>query len=146
MRKLTFSVDVDAPVQHVWSVMLDVDTYREWASGFYEGSTYEGGWGEGDEIRFLGPNDDGTMGGLVAVVETNRPNELVSLRYIAEVQGGVDNRDTVAAGMRESYSFSETGGTTTVTVDLEVPDDWAAMMIDAWPIALAKLKEAAESA
>ncbi|GAB3606251.1 hypothetical protein GCM10027413_16600 [Conyzicola nivalis] len=146
MRKLIFDADIDAPVQHVWNVMLDLDTYREWASAFHDGSTYEGGWNEGDEIRFLGPNDDGTTGGLAAIVETSRPGELVAMRYVAEVDAGGENRESPVVGMRESYAFSGTGGPTTVTVELEVPDDWAPMMMDAWPKALGRLKEVAESA
>ncbi|WP_306909229.1 SRPBCC family protein [Arthrobacter sp. B3I9] len=75
MENLRFSVDVDvdAPAQHVWNVMLDLDTYREWTGAFHEGSTYEGGWNVGDEIRFLGPNDVGTASGLLGTVVENRP-------------------------------------------------------------------------
>lgn len=144
MQKLTFSVDVDAPVSHVWSVMLDRETYEEWAAAFYEGSTYDGGWNEGDTIRFLGPEDDETTGGLVAVVEANRPNEFVSLRYTAEFDHGVEKTDSPIVGMKESYSFSDTAAGTTVDVVLELPEEWAPMMSEMWPPALAQLKRVAE--
>lgn len=80
MVNLRFSVDVDAPAQHVWNVMLDLDTYREWTGAFHEGSTYEGGWNEGDEIRFLGPDDDGTASGPFGTIVENRPHEFVLIR------------------------------------------------------------------
>jgi hypothetical protein len=83
MENLRFSVEVDAPAQHVWNVMLDLDTYRQWTGAFHEGSTYEGGWNEGEEIRFLGPNDDGTASGLFGTIVENRPHEFVSIRYLA---------------------------------------------------------------
>ena len=144
MQKLTFSVNIDAPVNHVWNVMLDLETYQQWASAFSEGSTYEGGWDEGNTIRFVGPEDEGEFGGLVAVVEANRANAFVSLRYTAELEGGAEKIDSPVVGMRESYSFVETAGGTTVNIELELPDEWAPMMSDMWPPALAELKRVAE--
>jgi len=144
MQNLRFSVDVDAPVDHVWNVMLDLDTYREWTGSFNEGSTYEGDWNEGDEIRFLGPNDDGTSSGLFGVIAENRRHEFVSIRYLGDIESGVENRQGAAAGLHESYSFSETDGATTLVVELEVPDDWAEMMTDLWSKSIIELKHLAE--
>ena len=94
MKQLRFSVDVDAPAQQVWNVMLDKESYREWTRSFNEGSTYEGGWNEGDEIRFVGPNDDGTVSGLfesysfsendgvtTVVVELDVPDEWADMMH-----------------------------------------------------------------
>ena len=144
MENLRFSVDVDAPVQHVWNVMLDLDTYQQWTSVF-GGSTYEGGWNEGDEIRFLGSDDDGTVSGLFGVIEENRPQEFVSIRYLGDIVRGVENREGAAVGLHESYSFSENDGVTTVVVELDVPDEWADMMRETWSTAIVSLKELAES-
>jgi uncharacterized protein YndB with AHSA1/START domain len=144
MENLRFSVDVEAPAQHVWNVMLDLDTYRQWTSAF-GGSTYEGGWNEGDEIRFLGTDDDGTVSGLLGVIEENRPNEFVSIRYLGDIERGVENRQGAAVGLHESYSFSETEGVTTVVVELDVPDEWGDMMRQTWSEAIISLKELAES-
>ncbi len=50
--------------------MLEDATYREWTSAFNEtGSYYEGDWNPGSEIRFLGPDDEGSLGGMIATVE-----------------------------------------------------------------------------
>jgi uncharacterized protein YndB with AHSA1/START domain len=144
MENLRFSVDVEAPAQHVWNVMLDLDTYRQWTSAF-GGSTYEGGWNEGDEIRFLGTDDDGTVSGLLGVIEENRPNEFVSIRYLGDIERGVENRQGPAVGLHESYAFSETDGVTTVVVELDVPDEWGDMMRQTWSEAIISLKELAES-
>ncbi|KFF57975.1 hypothetical protein JF66_22095 [Cryobacterium sp. MLB-32] len=142
MENLRFSVDVDAPAQHVWNVMLDLDTYREWTGAFHEGSTYEGGWNEGDEIRFLGPSEDGTWSGLFGSIVENRHHEFVSIRYL----GDVENREGPAVGLHESYSFIETDGLTTLTVDLEVPDEWASDMHGMWSEAIVTIKQLAERA
>jgi uncharacterized protein YndB with AHSA1/START domain len=144
MENLRFSVDVDAPAQQVWNVMLDLDTYRQWTGAFHEGSTYEGGWNEGDEIRFLGPNDDGTASGLFGTIVANRPHEFVSIRYLGDIENDVENRDGPAVGLHESYSFTETDGVTTLVVELEVPDEWADDMRAMWSEAIVTIKQLAE--
>ncbi|KRE79779.1 hypothetical protein ASG71_06945 [Arthrobacter sp. Soil763] len=144
METLRFSVDVDAPAQHVWNVMLGLDTYREWASTFREGSTYQGGWNEGDEIRFLGPDDVGTLGGLLGTVVENRPHEFVSIRYLGSIENGAENRGGPAAGLHENYTFSQAGGVTTLVVELEVPDEWADDMRGMWSGAIIAIKRMAE--
>jgi uncharacterized protein YndB with AHSA1/START domain len=144
MENLRFSVDVNAPRQHVWNVMLDLDTYREWTGAFHEDSTYEGGWNEGDEIRFLGPNDDGKASGLLGSIVENRPQEFILIRYLGEIQNDVENRNGPAVGLHESYSFSETDGVTTLVVELEAPDEWADVMRSMWSTAIVTIKELAE--
>jgi uncharacterized protein YndB with AHSA1/START domain len=148
MEKLHYSVQIDAPVHTVWSAMLDDTTYREWTGGFHEGSHYEGSWEKGSTIRFLGPDDDGSLGGMIAKVVENRPYEFVSLEYVGQVAGGVDDTTSDLArrfiGGHEDYSFSEAGGATTLKVELDSDEEFSGMFNDSWPKALAKLKEIAE--
>jgi len=144
MENLRFSVEVDAPAQHVWNVMLGLDTYREWTRAFNEGSTYEGGWNKGDEIRFVGLNGDGTSSGLFGTIVENRPHEFVSIRYLGDIENDVEHRGGPAAGLHENYSFSETGGVTTLVVELEVPDEWADDMRAMWSEAIVGIKRLAE--
>ncbi|MDR7082315.1 hypothetical protein J2X01_001603 [Arthrobacter ginsengisoli] len=114
------SVDVDASAQH--------------------------GWNEGDEIRFLGPNDDATASGLFGTIVENWPHELVSIRYLGDIQNDVENREGPAVGLHDSYSFSETDGVTTLVVELEVPDEWADDMRGMWLEAIVTIKRLAERA
>ena len=150
MDKLHYTVEVNAPVHTVWTAMLDDATYREWTSAFHDGSYYEGSWDLGSTIRFLGPNDDGSLGGMIAKVVENRPDEFLSLEYFGEIVGGMDDTTSDSArrlvGAHENYSFRESGGVTTVTVDLDSDEEFTAMFNDMWPPALAKLKEVAEAA
>jgi uncharacterized protein YndB with AHSA1/START domain len=62
MKTLHFSIIINATKEKVWHAMLDDATYRQWTSVFNpSGSYYEGGLNTGDSIRFLGPNEDGTV-------------------------------------------------------------------------------------
>jgi len=148
MKKLTYTVKITAPVRVVWETMLEDETYRDWASAFHDGSFFEGGWERGDSIRFLGPNDDGTLGGLLGVIERNDPRSFVSVRYLGQVDRGVDDLDSELAqsiaGSHENYSFSEEGGVTTVLVELDSDEQFVEMFDEMWPLALARLKEIAE--
>ena len=150
MEKLKFEVDIHAPAQTVWTTMLDDATYREWTSAFNEnGSYFEGEWTRGSEIRFLGPDDKGAVGGMIATVEESRPHEFISLRYLGQIVRGVEDRTSDAAkefiGAHENYSFTEASGVTTLKVEVDSNDEFAAMFNEAWPVALAKLKDLAEA-
>ena len=150
MQTLHFDTTIDAPVATVWNTMLDDATYRDWAGVFHEGSHYTGGWQKGEEIRFLGPNDDGSLGGMIGVIVENREHEFVSIEYTGMVDGAVDDTTSDAArtiaGTHENYTFSSDGSATTLTVDLDVDDDWVAMFQEMWPRALDRLKQLAEAA
>ncbi|MGK9147636.1 SRPBCC domain-containing protein [Plantibacter flavus] len=148
MEKLQFVADITAPVHTVWSTMLDLDTYEQWTSAFHEGSTYRGGWALGAEIVFVGPNEDGTEGGLVGTITGSRPDEFVEIEYHGQVlRGELDTTSESAkqfTGLHEAYTFtaSETG--TRLIVDLEAPDEYADMFAAEWPRALARLSQLAE--
>ena len=149
MEKLTYSVTISAPVQEVWTTMLNDATYREWTSVFNSDSYFEGDWSRGSEIRFLGPDGDGSLAGMIATVEENRPNELISLRYIGQIVNGEDDTTSEAAqafmGAHEKYAFSAAGGVTRVDVELDSEDEFVAMFDEAWPLALEKLKDMVEA-
>ncbi|MET4581528.1 uncharacterized protein YndB with AHSA1/START domain [Conyzicola nivalis] len=148
MKKLTYTVKITAPVRVVWETMLEDETYRDWTGAFHEGSYFEGGWEAGDPIRFLGPNDDGTMGGMIGVIERSEPQRFVSVRYLGQVEKGVDDLDSeqakLIAGSHENYTFSEDDGVTTVLVELDSDEQFVEMFDEMWPLALARLKEIAE--
>lgn len=148
MANLQYSVDVNAPADAVWAAMLDDGTYRDWAGVFGEGSFFEGDWTEGSTMRFLGEEDDGSLSGMIATVAESRPGEFVSLVYQGQlVHGEVDTSSDAAQdiiGSYENYSFTQSNGVTTVTVDLS-DDEFMAMFDELWPQALRRLKEIVES-
>jgi uncharacterized protein YndB with AHSA1/START domain len=152
MEKLQFSTRINAPVQTVWSTMLGDATYREWTSVFHEGSYYEGDWNQGSEIRFLGPDETGSLGGMLATVEESRPNEFVSLRYLGQIVDGVNDTSSdeakSIAGTHENYTFRQSDGKTVLDVEIDVDadsdDEFVQMFNDLWPKALDKLKAICE--
>lgn len=151
MSGLRYSVDISAPKEIVWDVMLADITYRDWTSAFHEGSSYEGSWEKGSSIRFVAP-DDGKVGGMFSRVVENIPYVYVELEHLGEIRDGVEDTSSESArqwaGARESYRLGEDDGTTTLVVELqgaEISPEFRDMFEQMWPQALQRLKEIAES-
>ncbi len=146
MIKLNFTIDIQAPKQKVWEVMLADKTYREWTGAFQEGSYYEGSWDKGSKIQFLA-SDDGKLSGMTSKIAENIPYEYISIEHLGEVTDGKEDPTSEWAGSHENYRFSELNGVTTLTVELEGSVDnpeMTEMFEQMWPRALSKLKEIVE--
>jgi uncharacterized protein YndB with AHSA1/START domain len=146
MEKITFSIIINAPRETVWDTMLGKETYKQWAAAFSQGSTYEGSWDEGSEIKFTSPSEDGSAFGMYALVAANRPHEFVSIKHLGEFKGSERMPMPVHDGQEvlENYTFKDVEGGTEVVVDLTIPAEWAGMFNEMWPKALSALKALAE--
>lgn len=144
MKKLHFTIDINAPKAKVWDKMIDQDSYREWTVVFNQGSSFKGSWEKGAKILFVDPNDCG----MVAEIAENKLHEFISIRHLGEIDHGVE--DTTSEKVKawapayENYTFTEKNGITTVAVELDCADAWEDMMNDMWPKALLKLKAISE--
>ena len=125
--------------------MLDDATYRQWTSVFSEGSYAVTDWKEGSKALFLTPEGDG----MVSRIAAHRPNEFLSIRHLGAVKNGVEETESEAsktwAGALENYTLRDVGGSSTLTVEMDVTNEYEKYFEETWPKALAKLKEVAES-
>jgi uncharacterized protein YndB with AHSA1/START domain len=148
MQKLNFSIDINAPKEKVWNTMLEDESYRLWTEPFMPGSHYVGDWNEGSKILFLGPGQNGEMGGMVSRIKENKLYEFISIEHLGIVQDGKEDTTSEAvkgwAGALENYSFAENDGVTTVAVEMDSNEEYAEMFNGMWPKALQKLKELSE--
>ena len=141
MQKLDFEIAIAAPRARVWDTMIAPDTYRQWTSAFAEGSDFAGSWDEGAEIRFIGPNGDG----MFSEIAENRRHEVISIRHLGMIENGVV--DTTSEKVRawapayETYRFADDdAGGCRLSVSVDMADEYAQYMRDAFPKALALLK------
>lgn len=150
-KKLQFSASINAPASKVYNTMLGISNksnYEQWTAMFNPTSTYEGNWNKGSKMLFVGVDEKGEKGGIVSEISDNRPNSFVSIRHYglvkanAEITEGPDV-EKWANGF-ENYTFEENNGITSVTVDLDSPEDFADYMNETYPKALAKLKAICE--
>jgi uncharacterized protein YndB with AHSA1/START domain len=144
-QKIISSVAIHAPRERVWRTLLEDSTYRQWTGAFHEGSYAETDWKEGSGARFLTPERNGMFSRILA----HRANELLSIRHLGVIKDGAEDTQSehakAWAGLEETYSIRESDGVSTLTVEMETSDGYRGYFEEAWPKALAKLKEIAEA-
>ena len=148
MQKLNFSIIINASKEKVWNTMLEDKTYRIWTEVFSKGSHFIGDWSKGSKILFLGPNENGEMGGMVSRIKENKLYEYISIEHLGMVQNGQEDTTSDAvkqwAGSLENYTFKNKDGKTELLVDTDINDEYKEMFEGMWPKALQKLKEISE--
>ena len=151
MKKLQFNVSINAPISRVYDVMLGLSsksTYEQWTAMFNPTSTYEGSWDRGSKMLFVGVDEKGEKGGMVSRIVENRANQFVSIQHYGMLMEGKEMTEGPEvekwANGFENYSFDESNGTTTVTVDLDTVEEFLDFMNETYPKALDKLKEVCE--
>jgi uncharacterized protein YndB with AHSA1/START domain len=143
MKKLQFEITIAAPRHKVWELMLAKPSYEQWTAAFCEGSSYQGDWSPGSEIRFTGP--DG--GGMLAEVVQNLPGERVQIRHRGELApGGEFKPGDGWDSADESYFFSDEAGGTRLRAQMDCAPAYEEMMSRMWPDALQRLKALCEAA
>ncbi len=145
MKKLTFSIQINAPKERVWSILWTDETYRAWTTVFHPGSYAQSDWKEGSKILFLG--GDGSDG-MVSKIARLIPNEFMSFQHLGEMKNGVEDVDSPAVkvweGAHENYTLQEKNGGTELGVELDADNSFADYFLDKFPKALEKVKELAE--
>lgn len=145
MKKATFSVQINAPKEKVWETLWNDATYRQWTTVFHEGSHAVSDWQEGSEVLFLGP--DG--GGMFSKIERMVSNEIMEFKHLGMFKDGEKQPSTEETkaweGCMENYYLTQTNGNTELRVELDIAEDHEDFFKEAFPKALQKVKELAES-
>lgn len=151
MKKLQFTVNINAPVSRVYDFILGISsksTYEQWTSLFNPTSTYEGSWDKGNKMLFIGVDENGEKGGMVSRIAENIPNRFVSIQHYGLVTAGNEMTEGPEvekwANGFENYTFEENNGVTTLTIDMDAAEDFLDYMNETYPKALNKLKELCE--
>lgn len=145
IKTIEFEIEIAAPVEKVWDIMLSIEGYKQWTSPFMAGSYFKGSWSEGERMQFLAPGANG----MVAEIATVRRHEFVSIKHLGYVVNGVE--DTTSVGVRswapayENYRFRQVAGGTVVSVEQDVFAGMEAYMSHTWQLALASLKSLCEA-
>ena len=146
LKHIQFDVTINAPVPAVWNFMIGPESYKRWASAFAEGTYFEGSWEQGAKIKFLSPPSGD---GMVAEIAQNRRNAFISIRHLGFISNGVE--DTTSESVRawapayENYTFISVPEGTRLIIEQDVYSEWAQYMNEAWPKALALLKQLSEA-
>lgn len=149
MKKLRYEVKINAPQEKVWKATTEAKNYTEWTKPFHPSSYYEGGWNQGDKIRFLGKDENGEVGGMLSQIDKSEYPSYISIKHYGQIVKGKE--DTTSDEVKkwapsyENYTLEKINDTTThFMAELDMAEEWAEHMDTAWPKALDKLKEIAE--
>lgn len=143
MNEMTFTVEINASKEKVWSTLWEDETFRDWASLIDPGTYMRGELKEGNEVEYISAENGY---GVTSLVNKLIPNEYLLLFHQADTQGsGEQTRDKQWTGGKESYTLTEKDGITTLTTIFDVPPELEAYFNDAYPKALDRVKELAES-
>jgi uncharacterized protein YndB with AHSA1/START domain len=142
MKESRFSIEIHATKERVWDTLWQDETLREWAGIIDPGTYMVGELKGGNEIQFISGNGYG----VTSLVEKIVAGEFLLLRHRADTQeDGKREREKEWAGGEESYSLTEKGGTTTLTVAFGVPPDLEGYFKVNYPKALERVKVLAEA-
>jgi len=148
MEMLHFEIIIDAGVDKVYNTMIDKKMYSEWTAEFNPTSYYKGSWEKGSKILFLGAEPGAAADGMVSRIKENIPNRYISIEHVGFVKDGKEITSGPElekwAGMLENYMFTDLGGKTLVSVDMDSNDEFKSYLLRTWPKALKKLKSICE--
>ena len=146
MKKLEYSIDIDATPQQVWEKMLTQETYKQWTGVAWPGSYFEGTWKLGESLRFISPSGGGTK---ARITEFKPYEHILALHEAVILKDNSEDRDSEMAkgwvGTTEAYTFTKTNNGTRLLVEINTNPAWEKMFDEGWGKALAKLKEIAEA-
>jgi len=142
MKEMQFTVEIEVSKERVWDTLWQNETFRQWASIIDPGTYMIGELEEGAEVQFISAENGY---GVTSLVEKLIPNEFLLLRHSADTQeSGEQGREKQWTGGAESYTLTEEGGVTTLTVAFDVPSELEEYFEVNYPKALGQVKLLAE--
>ena len=146
---LHYEITIKANPQTVWNIMLGKDTYPSWTAIFKEGSFFEGDWSLNSEMRFLGPDDAGNIGGMASRITENLPQEVLTIEHYGYVNNGVvdttDESIKIWAPAYETYRLSQTDEGTDLRIEMDMEESFDDYFNETWPLALVHLRDLCEA-
>lgn len=146
--ELHFEININAPTLKVFDTMLNREQYSVWTAPFCPTSYFDGSWEKGSKILFIGTDEKGEKGGMVAHIAENIPGKFISIKYDGLLKGNEEVTEGPEveswAGAYENYTFTEENGGTLLSVDVTGTREYQDFFTTAWPQALNKLKEICE--
>lgn len=142
MKKLKFSIDIQASREKVWQTLWDDHTFRDWASIIDEGTYMTGEMIEGQEVQFISSVNGY---GVTSLIEKLIPNEYILFRHKADTkESGEQLREDEWTGGSESYTLKESGKITTLTLEQDTPIEMEEIFLKRIPQSLERVKYLAE--
>ena len=146
METLNYEIHINAPIQKVWDLLWDQETYPIWTQFFMPDSQMKSDWKIGGKTYFL----DQAGNGMVSTIESlDEPNEVV-FRHLGTLKDGVEDTESKEvkdwSGAEEKYFLrSIDENTTEVRAITHINGEYEEHMNNGFNQGFAMLKNLAES-
>lgn len=141
MKTIKKEIEISAPKEKVWTVLLDDRYTKDWMSIFMEGTTAESDWIEGHRIAFTDKANNGVFGKIAR----KKPYEKLSFVYDGFLKNGTEDTESDMAkefkGAEETYLLSDRNGNTLLSISSAMNDEMFDEMSRSWETALQRISE-----
>lgn len=142
MKRLRFSIEINASRERIWHTLWDDASFRDWANLIDEGTYMVGELDEGNQVQWISASSGY---GVTSRVEKLIPNEYVVFRHLADtMENGFVERENEWSGGQEIYSLLANKTGTTLTVEMDAPPEQVETFERILPNVLARVKALAE--
>lgn len=133
-------VEIDAPAEKVWRILVDQEMAKQWASAFSEGTQVDTDWKEGSIV--LWKDSDGNIGAKGRVERNDGRTDLL-VRFYDEVSAP---EDSTLGEYVEHYNIKSLDNRSILQIEAgKLPLKHVEIHSPLWDAALAKMKELAEA-
>jgi uncharacterized protein YndB with AHSA1/START domain len=149
MKKILQSIDIHASREDVWAAIISDKKYRLWTAAFHDGSYFEGGWQQGERIKFLAKDEEGYRTGMISEIAVNEHLKDISIKHLGLMIYDVEDYTSDYAKKwsltYENYHLEKLDvRETRFSVDIEIDEEHADLFEEQWTFALVKLKAVCE--
>ena len=145
LKNIHKSIDIKAPAEKVWQVLLEADYIKNWYTAFGEGIEANTDWQLGSKAVFTDQKGDGMIGRIV----THEPIKKITIEYdgfMSKGQEDLTSENAISAkGSQETYTLEPTNNGTSLDITCDMDESYFEIMFDMWENALQKIKQLAES-
>ena len=147
LKKLEASIQIEAPKEKIWDVLLQDQTYRIWTSVFSPNSFAEtDGWKAGSTVYF---KDGAGNNGMISQISEHRPTECIVFAHQGMLRDGQEIFDGPEVadwkGSTEAYYLTPSGNGHQLRIEQYLTEQHLDWFQNAWKQALEKIKELSES-
>lgn len=143
-KQIKKSINVNAPREKVWEVLLNEKYTKQWYTAFSESTQAQTDWRAGSKAVFVDDNKNGIFGKIIV----NKPNEEVAIEYEGIIANGKEDYDSEMArsfkGAIERYKLAGRNGSTNLDIELDMGEPYYDSMSEAWDKALQHIRKLAE--
>ena len=144
MKKVNYSAKIKVRAPIVWNALWDDENYKLWSSVFEPGSHAVTDWEEGSKVLFLSSTGEG----MYSLIVKKIPNQLMSFQHMGVIKNReekpLDEETRKWHGAKENYTLKERDGSTELSVDVDIVEEYFDFFNETFPKALGKVKEISE--